>query len=210
MLSEVRFASLLAYSPRGRSDVSIRSRKIRDLIKLADAKTLAQAVAEMLKRLPASIRGEFFGPDAVLVPAPRSAPLKTTDALWPARVICEALIGSGLGRETRTFLARTEVEPKSAYAAPGQRPTVERHLETMKVEREIDAPERLTIVDDIVTKGATLLAAVSHIQTAFPSAIVRAFALLRTCGLVAEVEKIVDPVVTGRITYANGRLDRDP
>ncbi|HEX4266428.1 MAG TPA: hypothetical protein VHY36_00975 [Steroidobacteraceae bacterium] len=39
---------------------------------------------------------------------------------------------------------------------------------------------RLTLVDDVITRGRTLLAAAARIHAAFPGAEVSAFALLRT------------------------------
>jgi hypothetical protein len=57
--------------------------------------------------------------------------------------------------------------------------------------------------------GSTLLAAASLIASAFPGAEVRAFALVRTLGLVPEIERIVEPIV-GRITARSGGVDRQP
>jgi predicted amidophosphoribosyltransferase len=117
-------------------------------------------------------------------------------------------VTAGLGREVLACLRRTEAVPKSALAAPGGRPSVERHFETMEVDRSLLRPSRITVVDDVVTKGATLLAAVSRVAEAFPDAEVRAFALLRTMGFV-EIEKILDPC-TGTITLRNGEAVREP
>ncbi|MEM1447466.1 MAG: hypothetical protein AAF957_06835 [Planctomycetota bacterium] len=38
----------------------------------------------------------------------------------------------------------------------------------------------LTVVDDVITRGATMLAAVARLEETFPSAEVRGFALIRT------------------------------
>ena len=67
----------------------------------------------------------------------------------------------------------------------------------------------ITVVDDIVTKGATLLAAASRVAEAFPGAEVRTFALLRTMGLVENVERIVDPC-QGTISWTGVDVERDP
>lgn len=73
----------------------------------------------------------------------------------------------------------------------------------------VPTPRRITVVDDFVTKGATLLAAASRVQEAFPEAEVRAFALVRTKGLVADIESIGEPC-EGLITRVGDHVDRHP
>ena len=118
-------------------------------------------------------------------------------------------VAAGLGREVMPCLTRTTAVPKSAFAGTGQRPTAPLHHETMAVQRALVRPERITVVDDIVTKGATLLAAVSRVAEAFPEAEVRAFALVRTMGLIENVERIVD-ACRGTITWDGGEVHRIP
>ena len=100
--------------------------------------------------------------------------------------------------------------PKSAIAAPGERPEAKLHHESLRVDSDLlERPRRITIVDDFVTKGATLLAAASHVQEAFPEAEVQTFALVRTMGLVADIEAIGEPC-EGLITRVCQRVDRQP
>ncbi|MBI4613296.1 MAG: phosphoribosyltransferase [Planctomycetes bacterium] len=171
---------------------------------------IEQAVARAVNassQIPAI--NDFLGPEIILVPAPRSAPLRDHAALWPGRLICESLTTHGLGRVTLPCLSRTEAVPKSAVARPGERATAERHMETMAVEKRIIDRSRITIVDDVVTKGRTLFAAASLMQAAYPEVDVRVFALVRTCGLTPEVDKILDPCV-GEIRFLDGDVDREP
>jgi adenine/guanine phosphoribosyltransferase-like PRPP-binding protein len=79
----------------------------------------------------------------------------------------------------------------------------------MAVERVLVPPERITVVDDVVTKGATLLAAASRLAEAFPNAEVLAFAILRTMGRVGNIEKIVDPC-RGELIWRGSDVDRQP
>ena len=119
-------------------------------------------------------------------------------------------MAAGLGHEVRPLLQRTKRVRKSAFATqPGERPTIEEHFATMAVEGGLVEPTSVTIIDDVVTLGATLLAAASRIQESFPATIVRAFALVRTRSLVPDVAEILDPVI-GAIRYANGWITRDP
>ena len=92
-------------------------------------------------------------------------------------------------------LQRTRAVPKSAFAAPGQRPEVQFHVESLAVTDPLIPPGPLLLVDDVVTKGRTLLACATALATAFPGVEIRGFALIRTTGLVPEVAKIAWPVV---------------
>ena len=67
----------------------------------------------------------------------------------------------------------------------------------------------MTVVDDFITKGNTLLAACSLLKEALPEAEVRAFALVRTMGLVPEVERVVEPCM-GTIRVSLDEAFREP
>lgn len=206
LLSSLPFASLLIYSPRGQAEISQRSRRVRDAIKAARLDILERSV-QKLRELGGM--EPFLGADVVLVPAPRSAPIRDATTLWPAQRISARLVASQFGKELLPCLTRTVAVPKSAFAAVGERPDAQRHFETMAIESSLLRAKRITVVDDVITKGATLLAAASRVQEAFPDAEVRAFALLRTMGLVEEIDKIVDPC-TGTITLVRGEAVRNP
>lgn len=74
----------------------------------------------------------------------------------------------------------------------------------------MELPADLVVVDDVVTKGATLLAAAAVLQEAFPASRVRGFALVRTMGLVLEVDRILDPCLGTISVLPDGSVDRDP
>lgn len=206
--SEIPFASLLAYSPKGNSEESVKSRHVCYDIKRGNSQLLGQAVAMLEQVFEKAGFETFLGPDVGLVPAPGSAP-HVSGGLWPAELIAKALVGAKRGNAVIPYLRRKEAVPKSAFAAPGERPTVERHYETIAVDRELVAPRRLVIVDDVITRGRTLFACARSLQEAFPQAEVRCFAMVRTMGLQGDIERIVDPC-KGRI-YWNGRdADREP
>ena len=214
MLSRLEFSSFLAYSPRGASEVSRRSQSILRSIKRDEVdpnpnvgSLIAFAVRRLLEAKP-SFLGEFLGPEVILVPVPGSAPTGVNDALWVARRICEELLKQGLGAARLESLERVHRVPKSAWSSPDSRPTPEEHFESLRARRELYSPLCVTLVDDVVTQGSTALAAASRLTEAFPSVEVRLFALVRTRGLVSEIDSIVDPVA-GTIELRNGRAWRD-
>jgi orotate phosphoribosyltransferase len=74
---------------------------------------------------------------------------------------------------------------------------------------EWPGPRRIVLVDDVVTKGRTLLAAAARMRDAFPDVDIRAFALVRTMGLVSGVARLLDPCV-GEIRWEGGDAYRTP
>lgn len=199
-----RFGSLLVYAPSGKTPASLRAKDIcingvkkgRDRV----YRRAAQRIAEDGPSLGLDI---VMTSDSVLVPAPRSAPL-VRGGLWPAERICRALVDAGVGREVAHLLQRTEAVPKAAYAKPADRPTVERHRQTLAVRRELAQPGHIVVVDDVVTQGAMLCACVSLLEEHYPTADVWGFALLRAMsGAGIEIEDMLDPCV-GTITSHDG------
>jgi predicted amidophosphoribosyltransferase len=150
----------------------------------------------------------FFGPTDVLVPVPGSAP-SVTEGFWAAKHLAVALVNEGLGGAAWSVLRRVRAVRKSATAAPGERPTVNLHYESFLIERPAISPESIVLVDDVVTKGRTLLAAASRVHEAFPGAQIRAFALVRTMGLIPGVEQLLDPC-KGEIRWRSGDAHRIP
>ena len=65
------------------------------------------------------------------------------------------------------------------------------------------------LVDDVVTKGRTLLAAAARLHEAFPNADLRAFALVRTMGFLPQLERLLEPC-EGIIRWAGGDARREP
>jgi predicted amidophosphoribosyltransferase len=154
----------------------------------------------------------FLGPDVTLVPVPRSAPQPIRGGgpvLWVPRRICEALVAAGLGAAVVPCVERVTAVQKSATAGRGARPNIAQHIESMRVQLA-SAGDRITLVDDVVTRGATLFGAASLVAGTFPSADVRAFSLIRTLGLQADVDRVIDPAV-GTITRNRwGEAERVP
>lgn len=150
----------------------------------------------------------MFGPDVILVPVPRCRP-SVGNATWGAGRLAVALHQAGLAAAVWIGLRRRHAVNKSATAPDGERPSVWEHYESLSVEATMVAATRLVLVDDVVTKGRTLLGASMRLREALPNAEVRAFALMRTLGLVPEVEQILDPC-EGEIRWRGNDVQREP
>jgi phosphoribosylpyrophosphate synthetase len=214
LLSELRFASFLVYAPRGASEVSRRAQQfVRALKEERPIGALRQspsdyAARRLAEEIGASLLGDFFLDEPLLVPVPRSS-LSVDGGIWPAFNIAAALVHHGLGAAVLPCLTRVNAVPKSAFAAAGTRPKPEEHYESIEGRSMVTDRSTLCLVDDVITKGATLLGAASRLQETFPQAKVSAFALVRTLGFVDDVDRIVDPAV-GTITLRGGEAVREP
>jgi len=196
------------YSPQGTGAASERSRLLLALLKAKDMHFLVKYAARVRQQVQAgSPLAGFLCSTTVLVPVPGSAPLGAPPSV--ADYLASALIGEGLGQRVWRGLRRTCYVRKSATAAPGLRPTVGNHYDSFVLEASAAIPPQIVLVDDVVTKGRTLLAAAARLQEAFPHSSVRAFALVRTMGLIEGVERLLDPCV-GEIRWRAGDAHRIP
>lgn len=173
--SEITFASLLVYSPRGLSDLSMLSRThVRDAVKRGDQRAISLAGKILVRttQFPG-----YFGDDVFIVPVPSHAPTRQR-AFWLTKIIGDSFVDQGLAIGCTPLLKRSIAIEKSALSS-GPR-TVARHLYSIDLVPTIHAPERIVVLDDVVTSGATLFAATCIIAEEYPNADVKAFALVRT------------------------------
>jgi hypothetical protein len=184
--SDLSFVSYLQYSPRGTSDTAQKSRAVTYAVKrdgiLWGHRAIERIVEGMSLAMPDyPVLGEVLGPDAILVPIPRSSPL-VSGALWPAHRLCEALVAKGLGEAVLPLLTRAKPIQKSAFSQPGTRPGPQAHYDSVVLDRQKPLPlaTRITLIDDVVTRGSTFIGLVPMLNKAFPSQMVRCFAMIRT------------------------------
>lgn len=146
----------------------------------------------------------------MLVPVPRSAPL-ADGALWPSRVICDVLAANGFGSEVAPLLVRTRAVRKSSFSPAAERPLWLEHFESIKVDAAtLFQPERIAIVDDVLTMGRTSYACAERLRETFPEAQIRIFAMIRTQGFLPDIERFINPSVGIIIGYDSGKTHRDP
>ena len=151
----------------------------------------------------------ILGPSVTLVPVPRSS-LPTKDGLWVPERFAAELVKCGLGKRVAPLLERTEPIPKAATSISTERPTALMNYRTLRVKRELDDPERIALIDDVVTAGATMLGSANRLIEAYPNVPVHGFAAARTLTGVTDFRSTIDPVVGTIILRPNGRTHRSP
>lgn len=201
-LSKLKFAALLSYSPRGDSPEIQKSKRIMTALKSDEfikagtpRTTISEWVAETIKRKKDEMPfNSFFQPTTILVPTPKST-LMRPDTLWVPDRLAGALVDMGLGSEVARCLKRIKAVPKAALSEPKERPTATQHYETMSIQGSLSQPDEIVLIDDIVTRGATLLGAANRLVDAFPGTRIRAFAAMRTISNPVEFESWLRPCV---------------
>ena len=69
----------------------------------ADMPTSSKLATWMQREIANLPFADYFGPDALLVPAPRSSPLRS-NSLWVPKRLTEALVKNGLGGMSKRAL----------------------------------------------------------------------------------------------------------
>jgi hypothetical protein len=200
---ELQFASFANYSSRGQNEESRKSRQLCGGIK-SGAEGALSSLAKALATPAADPIRDFISEERFLVPVPGSG-RTTAENFWGPKLICEALVAAGVGAGALPILNRAAGVPKSAFAAPGERPPPSRHFESMIAEVDLTTPLSLTLVDDVLTKGSTAVGAALRILHALPQADIKVFSVFRTCNLVPEITAVTQPIL-GRLIYQE-RLD---
>ena len=183
----------------------VRPRKIMGWVKDARADVLGRIATLCKERESTAFKG-VFGPDATLVPVPRSAPRRTEDTLWPGLSLTSVLHRHGLGRDVQQLLVRTRAVPKAHGAAGGERPTISTLSRSLRWRGDLGSDlERIVLVDDVVTRGTTFLSARNVIQSVQPGLEVEGLRSYPDDGASTVVETPVDPVRGTVTVVSDGR-----
>ena len=217
-LRSLRFGSLLVYRPGALkpedSDITANARRATLWLKHSDPRVTERIALRVRERVNEGMFEPFFGPEVTLVPVPGHAPSQSDKQQSSTIALVQALQSRRLG-VARSLLRRVTKVNKAAWSPPGERPTLADHYRTIQVaelpQLPIGSPHRFTIVDDVVTSGATLLACAARLLETFPGATILAFAAVRSLSGVDQVDRIVDPLEDGRITRVDeGSTRRRP
>lgn len=152
--------------------------------------------------------GDFFDGECIAVPVPGSAP-RIKDSLWVPLEICKALREKGLVTDVAECLVRTRPVRKSATAGRGSRCGPLDHFESIGFSSLLDfGDQRVILVDDVITRGATIAGCAARLLSAIPGVNASAFALERTMGL-NNFKEPLDPA-HGEVTGTTYSCDRSP
>lgn len=203
-ISKLKFGALLAYTPRGDSAeirhardfmIALKNERFVEDPTSKEVVLMSKWVAQTIHRDRATLPfASFFQPNTTLVPTPKSSLMKP-DTLWVPARIASALVRIGLGEKVLSCITRIRSVPKSASSLPRERPTPTDHYKSLRVSRILSKPNEIVLVDDIVTRGATLIGAANILADAFPQTPIRAFAAMRTISNPHEFNKFFDPCV---------------
>jgi predicted amidophosphoribosyltransferase len=167
---------------------------------------IAKTIQQNITTLPFA---SFFQPNTILVPTPKSS-LMRPDTLWVPERIASAITKKGFGNKVISRLARTQSVPKAASSLAKDRPKAIDHYKSMNVTRILSNPNEIILVEDVITRGATLLGAANLLAEAFPETPIRAFAAMRTISNPDEFSRLYDPCVGTIELQNNGETLRRP
>jgi hypothetical protein len=215
LLSELEYAAFLSYVPRPATDAGKASKQWMYHLKndhlfghppKSMSTLVAQRLAETLITLPFR---DLLDGTALAVPIPKSS-LMRPGSLWVPLLLCKALKEAGLVAEVLDCLRRQHAVRKSATSAPSERATAGIHYESMSVEKALVPPTAsLLLVDDVITRGATMLGCAQRLAEAFPQAQISGFAAMRTVSKEADFVALSAPC-RGKVTLQDGNSYRHP
>lgn len=175
----MEYLTTFDYYPRGDSENAIRSRTICSHIKAGREESINHRIDSLLATGNDGI-GIFLNPAVTLVPVPRSSPI-AGDAIWPAMVICRILLERRLCRDVVPLIGRTTpLRKASLQRSADERPSVNEHFESMRINPSLLPFDQFTLVDDVLTQGRTTYACFQKLFGAYPDIEIRAFAMART------------------------------
>lgn len=166
---------------------------------------VAERIKEKINDLPFK---DYFGSDASLVPVPKSSLMKE-NSLWVPQKIANSLANLKLG-SCYPCLERIQKVPKSAFSKSTERPKAIDHYNSIKVKSLLPMPQKIILVDDVITRGATLLGCASKLRDVFPNVPIKGFVVLRTISNPDEYKLPEEPCIGKIILLKDKSTYRTP
>jgi len=212
--SEIEFCALLSYATFPTTDDEKRAKAVSLDLKQGKRygnppQTICQRVAQRVLDLRDSPEFlGFFGPDVLAIPIPSSS-LKQPGSLRIPYELGLALREVGLVGEVLELAERMSALPKSAASLPGKRSKAIDHFNTVQVTKKLIAPSWILLVDDVITRGATMLGIAGRVMEAYPGIPVLGFAAMRALSQPDPFVRLVDPC-RGRVSLSGDQTFRRP
>jgi hypothetical protein len=206
---QLDYGALWSYSPYGNSQEELLSKSYRYAVKndevvslsgkeLPMSEVIAQTIHESKSTL---VFKSLFEGNPVLVPVTRSSLMKP-NMIWVPHRIAVALQNRGLGSVSLSLTRTYPVGHKTSAA--------EHHDSQKVVQGLLREPESIVLVDDFVTRGATLVGSALILRETYPNARIAGFAAIRTETLSKNFKRINDPVFNKITLYPSGKTHREP
>jgi len=194
-ISELKYASLLSYSPHGNTPDALESKYLtyslkQDRYEGQPPILMSDWIAKKTQE-KSSFFCTFFQSNTILVPVPSSSLMKK-DTLWIPERIANALVKKGFGKQVVPCLRRETAVRKAATSPTHDRPSVNDHYDSFSVQGSLSEPEDILLIDDVITRGATLLGCANRLISAFPNCRIHAFAAVRTESNPEKFKKLQD------------------
>jgi hypothetical protein len=212
---KLKYGALFAYSPYGQSDEELESKDYKTAVKGDQFYPISGKQVQMSNLIAQTINaskdalafGHFFDDKPILIPVRSTSQMKPF-SLWAPLNIASAMQKIGLGREVSTCLERTY--PIQRAATSGNRPTAKEQYDSLRVQKTLEDPSAIVLVDDVVTTGHTLVGSAKRVEEAYPKAKIFGFAAMHTITLPEKFKRLNDPVLGDITLYPSGKTHRDP
>ncbi len=212
--SEVGFCSLLSYATRPETEDEKKSKQVSVQLKQDKsvgnpARPISQWIAlRVQEHQDCAAFAGLFGENVLAIPIPSSS-LKQPGSLQMPLELANSLKEAGLVGEVAPIAERTRALPKSAFSQASARSKAADHYDSVKVTRTLTGATSILLVDDVITRGATLLGICARVMEAYPGLPIFGFAAMRAVSPPDKFERIFDPQ-RGKVTLRGDQTYRTP
>jgi predicted amidophosphoribosyltransferase len=176
---------------------------VRYKLKQASEGAIPRAVERILETAGGTKLETLLDDVQTLVPVPGSAPLYK-GGLWVPDLICTELSKRGVGKSVHAVLSRRERVPKSSSSSSASdRPDPERHRRSMDCEQGllVGSGGPVLLVDDVVTRGSTMMGCILKLRELHPELEINGFALARVESKALESTSDMLSLLVQTVTY---------